>query len=562
MAKAILLADITGPMGPVGDWYKGVIPNGSNLNDYTGTGKTGLYAVLSQPAAATMSNIPEDYAGSLLVLPVGAGASQEYTPYYWPARKWIRNSAPSTGTGWTAWRSVRGDAYVKHDQIVAGTDLNDIYGEGMEGSHASWITSITATLKNLPPALEKDPRSFILFAKTVGNGTVQEIDTYYWPARKYVRNSAPSTGTGWTAWKQVLMEGDLAEVSGGGSSSSTGFKTLPLILTAGRGGNENKAPLSATVEYDVNLAPSIHVSRYRFAIRDGNPRWGTSTAQVIALSNISVGGVVKLPGMTTSSDGSITFSPWMAGNFGNLKFDYVAQQQPRYIVGGGRVNGVRRVEMPFELWLEVEVPASTPAIGLVGDSNSVAVNATIPVNDSWMAQYCRDNGFFPVLYGHSGDAMSASGDPEHYKWNRWNHLDRPDVVVHANGANDLPTTEGGITLAELQARARAEWAVAAEKISKNQHVALIKSRASGVNNSVRLGLNAWYKTFPDPIREWHDIASPVTANDTGGLLPQYISSDGIHMTTAGQTAIKNALHKVMTISTAPIQIDTDGVPYF
>lgn len=562
MAKAILLADITGPMGPVGDWYKGVIPNGSNLNDYTGTSKTGLYAILGQSDAATMSNIPEDYAGSLLVLPVGAGASQEYTPYYWPARKWIRNSAPSTGTGWTAWRSVRGDAYVKHDQIVAGTDLNDIYGEGMEGSHASWITSITATLKNLPPALEKDPRSFILFAKTVGNGTVQEIDTYYWPARKFIRNSAPSIGTGWTAWKQVLMEGDLADASGGGSSSSTGFKTLPLILTAGRGGNEDKAPLSATVEYDVNLAASIYTPRFRFAIRDGNPRWGTSTAQTIQLSNISVGGVAKLSSMATNADGSITFSPWMDGNLGNLKFDYVAQQQPRYIIGGGRVNGARRTEMPFELWLEIEVPASTPAIGLVGDSNSVGVNATIPINDAWMAIYCRRMGFFPVLYGHSGDGMSQAMTADHYKWNRWNHLDRPDMVVHANGANDIPSTEGGVTLAQMQEWARNEWEISDAKISKIKHAAVIKSRASGINNTVRVAYNNWLKSKPDPIRDWQDIASPVTANDTGGLLPQYISSDGLHMNTAGQTAIGNSPLKVMTISTAPIQIDTDGVPYF
>lgn len=562
MAKAILLADITGPMGPVGDWYKGVIPNGSNFNDYTGTSKTGLYSVLGQSDAATMSNIPENYAGSLLVLPVGAGASQEYTSYYWPARKWIRNSAPSTGTGWTAWRSIRGDAYVKHDQIAAGTDLNDIYGEGMEGSHASWITSITATLKNLPPALEKDPRSFILFAKTVGNGTVQEIDTYYWPARKFIRNSAPSIGTGWTAWKQVLMEGDIT--SDGGSGGANGIKTLPLILTAGRGGNEAKAPTSATVEYDAALSDKIDVRRYRFALRDGNPRFGTSTAQRIALSNISFGGVSRLSSMSTNADGSITFSPWFTGNFGNLKFDYVAPQAPRYIVGGGRVNGVRRTEMPFELWIEVEVPASTPAIGVVGDSNSVGVNATIPIYDAYMSQYCRDNGIFPVLYGHSGDAWSASGDPDAYKFNRWNHLDKPDMVLNVYGANDLSANDGTNALQDLKDAAIASWAVVNEKISKNQHVGLLKSRSNppGNHDSNRRSLNTWFKSTPDPIREWHDIASPVTANDTGGLLAQFISSDGTHMNTLGHTTIKNALHKSMVAVSAVIKLDTDGVPYF
>lgn len=455
----------------------------------------------------------------------------------------------------------------KKGVIPDGVDIREfMYGANREGQYTSMNASNTATMTGLPEDLVTNPVSFTAVSQTLGNGVTIKLTTYnVWGVAEYVCSSAPSGGDGWTRWQKTAWAGDGGTSEGGGGSSS-GVKTLPFPLTAGRSGGEALAPTSATVEYDNYLSSAISVSRYRFAIRDGNPRWGTSTAQVIQLSNISVGGVAKLSSMSTNADGSITHSPWMTGTLGNLKFDYVAQQQPRYIIGGGRVNGTRRTEMPFELWLEIEVPSSTPAIGLVGDSNSVGVNATIPMHDSWMAQYCLEKGFFPVLYGHSGDGMSATGDEDAYKWNRWNHLDRPDVVVHANGANDLPTTEGGITLAELQARARAEWAVAGEKISSNQHVALIKSRASGVNNSVRLQLNAWYKTYPDPIREWHDIASPVTANDTGGVIPEYLSSDGVHMNTAGHAAIKNALiasGKVMTVP-APhgLLIDTDGVPYF
>lgn len=421
------------------------------------------------------------------------------------------------------------------------------YGADKVGQWACLSGAVCATLTDLPSDLAENPVGFTLTVQTMGAGVILKINTYdVWGDAEYTCNSAPSGTVGWTSWKKTAYFGDIPALGGSGSGSApSGFKTLPLILTAGRGGDENKAPLSASVEYDVNLSPSIQVSRYRFAIRDGNPRWGTSTAQAIQLSNVTVGGVRKLTSMTTNTDGSISFSPWMTGNFGNLKFDYAAPQQPRYIIGGGRVNGVRRTEMPFELWLEVEVSATTPAIGLVGDSNSVGVNTTIPIHDAWMSQYCRRMGYFPVLYGHSGDGMSAAQTITHYKWNRWNHLDRPDMVVHANGANDLPSTEGGRTLAELQEFARNEWAISDAKISKNKHGAVIKSRESGINNTVRVQYNNWIKALPDPLRDWQDIASPVTANDTGGLLPQYISSDGIHMNTAGQTAIANSITRQM-----------------
>ena len=450
------------------------------------------------------------------------------------------------------------DARWKKGTIPNGVDIRE-YMYGKDGQFTSLLASSTATMTGLPAELASTPWGFTAVAETLGNGTTITLTDYnVFSTSRWVCTSAPSGGDGWSRWNKIKWDnGDDGETQDSGSSAS-GFKTLPLILTAGRGGGEALAPLSANVEYDVNLAPSIYTPRFRFALRDGNPRWGTSTAQTIQLSNISVGGVAKLSSMATNADGSITFSPWMDGKLGNLKFDYVAQQQPRYIIGGGRVNGARRTEMPFELWLEIEMPASTPAIGLVGDSNSVGVNTSIPINDAWMAIYCRRMGFFPVLYGHSGDGMSLAMTADHYKWNRWNHLDRPDMVVHANGANDIPSTEGGVTLAQMQEWARAEWEISDAKISKIKHAAVIKSRASGINNTVRLQYNNWLKSKPDPIRDWQDIVSPVTANDTGGLLPQYISSDGQHMNTAGQTAIGNSALKVMTTRSSLVFDETAG----
>lgn len=452
-------------------------------------------------------------------------------------------------------------AAFKKGTIPNGVDVREfMYGKANTGQWESplSITNI-ATLTGLPQRLMDDPAAFTATTETWGNGTVIKLTVYsvYYVA-EYICTSAPSTGDGWTRWyeKQYAIEGSEEEAVLAGARSS-GFKTLPLILTAGHGGT-SYAPATGNAEYDVNLAQSIYVSRFRFAIRDGNPRWGVFTGQAIQLSNVSVAGVTKLSSMTTKSDGSITFSPWMTGKLGNLKFDYNAPIAPRLNVGGGKLDGVRKTMMPFELWIEVETPVSTPAIGLIGDSNSVAVNTTIPVHDSWLQIYGRRMGIFPVLYGHSGWAMNSSTDPNMYTWNRWNHLDTPDMVIHGNVANDLPSTEGGVTLAELQDRAYKEIALADEKVSKNHHFILLKSRASGTNNTVRVQWNNWIKSLPDPIRDFQDIAAPVTTNDTGGLRPEFISSDGLHMNTAGQTAIADSLNKVMTVRSSLVFDETAG----
>lgn len=538
--------------------YKGQILSTQNLDDYIDGGMWSYYN--NNPTA------PFDTSGTLIVSPILNNNTTIVTQLAieYGTGEAIMKRYRGSG-GWSAWKKINNDTLWKKGTIPNGVDIREYMYENGEGQYTSLTGTSTATMTGLPPALAADPLGFTAVSETLNSGTVITLTVYsVWAVDRYVATSAPTTGDGWTQWYKVQW--DMGEANGNEAdpNSSSGFKTLPYILTAGAGGGEAIAPTSANVEYDVNLSPDIPVSRYRFAIRDGNPRWGSFTAQRIALSNISFGGVQKLTSMTTDPTGAITFSRWFTGDFGNLKFDYVAPEGPRYIIGGGKVNGVRRVTMPFELWLEVEVPADTPAVGLFGDSNSVANNATIPIHDAWMSQYCREMGYFPVLYGHSGDNMASSGDPKHYKWNRWNHLDTPDVIVHANGANDIPAEEGGTSLAELKAEAQAEWVVGS-KFSKIQHVALIKSKPSGANDAARKGLNTWYKQTPDPVREWHDIASPVTSGDAGGVLPQYLSDDNIHMNTAGHTAIKNALiaaNKPMTYSPMVWKLDTDGVPYF
>lgn len=530
--------------------YKGQILSTQNLDDYIDGGMWSYYS--NNPTA------PFGTSGTLIVSPILNNNTTVITQFaieYGHGDSLMKRFRGSGG--WSAWIKV--NEKFKKDPFPEGVDIREYaYGIGA-GQYSSHYVATTQTLTGLPQELIDEPAAFTMVSETLVTGTVLTLTSYsVFKVERWVCTSAPSTGDGWTKWYKVKWDtGDSQEATITGSTSA-GSKTLPYILTAGAGGGEEKAPLSAKAMYNVGLSPDIPVLRYRLAFRDGNPRWGTNTAQKIILNNLKIGGVLKQTSFTSTMDGSISFTPWMTGTLGNVEFDYVAEQAPRYIVGGGTINGVRRVTMPFEMWLEIEVPKSVPAIGLIGDSNSVGVNSTIPIHDAWMSIYCRDNGYFPVLYGSSGEGMKETQDPKHYKWNRWNHLDKPDMVVHANGANDIPSTEGGITTQELIDRLKGELAMADQKVAKIHYVCVIKSKPSGANNTQRVEYNNYVKKREGLNREWQDIASPVTANDSGGLLPEYISSDNLHMNTAGQTAIARSGLKQMSYRTDPLVRNTSA----
>lgn len=515
---------------------------------------------------ANHPDAPGEDSGHLLVIPMMinttniTGYSQLAFTYGGVNKSYKRYKGSG---GWASWTQTDPSTIptfrrenIPVAELVDGKkpDIREyLYGSGKEGQYASLAGTITGSYSGLPDELAASPEGFTAIVTTLGAGVIISIQTYsVWGIKVYYTSSASSGAIGWVGWREVQWVGD-DEESTAASTSSSGFKTIAYPLTAGRGGTV-KGAASATLDFNIDLSPDVHVNRFRFALGDGNPLYNSKTANGVTITNRKVNGGFTGGTLVKPATEDIYFSPWMNVNMGpngfqTFGFTYAADQGPSLLAGGGKINGVQGSSMPFELWLELEVPSGTPTAAIVGDSNGAGVGSTDPMHDSWLAIYARKNGIIPVNYSHSGDSLANSENPDHYKWNRWNHLDKPDVVIHTLGPNDFSADGGMVTLDEMKRRNEAVWAIADEKITPNKHVGLIKSRGSilGTSDTVRKQINNWFRTLPDGLRDFHDISAPVTTGDANGVRPEYLSSDGIHMNTAGQIAIANSITKVVSI---------------
>lgn len=441
--------------------------------------------------------------------------------------------------GYSAWE--RKDAGAKDPIVVdtAGFDVDLIdtnsehvfpitTGVNLPGPFGGWL--ITRIINS-----QNTQRMQIFYKNGYGTGPTRATETYM-----RFRGSG-----GYSAWYRTDVDGfdfDLIKASGG-ESPEGGYKTYPLILSAGSGGSSN-SPTSANVKYTTTeLSPLIPTMRYRIALVDGNPRFGLKRSNQISITNLKVGGTTKLSSATTPSNGDIWYSPYFTGPLGDVEFDYVAAQAPIANVGGGYLNGTRVDMMPFEIWIEVEVPSWVPGAGLFGNSNSVGVGTTIPIHDSYWALYCKEKGLFPIFYGHSGDTMANSLDAKAWKYTRFNHLSRPNMMMMMMGSNDLGS--GTLTLTEYQTRFEQVVSIIAENICSVIHVGTLKPRNDGAGNynTVRKQVNTWLKTLPFGVREWHDLNTPVSSDDLT-ILPAY-NADGTHMNSAGHAKLSTSFTKLI-----------------
>lgn len=90
--------------------------------------------------------------------------------------------------------------------------------------------------------------------------------------------------------------------------------------------------------------------------------------------------------------------------------------------------------VPLEIWLEVEVDATTPVVMVLGDSMSVGAVASRPVYDAPANRWARAHGAIATIMAGSGMRLHAwaEGGP---RLTRFADL-RPDVVVISLGTND------------------------------------------------------------------------------------------------------------------------------
>lgn len=459
---------------------------------------------------------------------------------------------------------------VKRPNIQPGADLNSFYGEAYGGQHPSLVASTTATLLNLPQDLIDDPRGFVLDVRTVGEGTIQQLDTYYWPAKRYIRNSAPSSGTGWTAWKSVLFEGDIQEQEQ--TPQERGYKTVPLILTSPANASGTETVAAGSLRFPVRYA--VPISRWRLHVQNINDRAGTKYSGAVNFNGIWLGTgshttgaflpasnqTQVAPAFTTPANGDEYVSPWIsreiqastdmlisvgyANATGQANVASIATVWRTPVASNSNVSApstlVKGDTAPFNIWIEAEVPSTVPVVAELASSGGVGAGATNPIIDSGLSQYCRIIGALPMHYAHSGSTLGIWKDPAHHKWQKWLPYARPDAMYISLGSNDL---FGSATLAEVQASAEAVFNIARDLATANLYATTIPPRTAAGDETTRHQYNTWLRTKPLGIRDVFEVSAALSSDDET-IRPEF-DADGIHANAAGGLAKAKAISRAI-----------------
>ncbi|MFJ3030878.1 SGNH/GDSL hydrolase family protein [Rothia terrae] len=226
-------------------------------------------------------------------------------------------------------------------------------------------------------------------------------------------------------------------------------------------------------------------------------------------------------------------------------FDQVVRTWVLVLLSGGWVEG----DTPFDIWLEAEVPASTPVLAVFGDSLSSGVRAERPVADSPISLYAFAHNSLPVHYSASGDTMTswiAAGDAG-WKVNRWDGLSKADALLFSMGSNDV---FANVTLSGLQGKFAQSLALMSKRVKDGAPVYLTTilprtnkvDTASVTSEAVRRQYNTWLKTQKGAgnVKEVFDIV-PAVSSDDETLMSAY-DMDGVHLNTVGYKAIADTLN--------------------
>lgn len=209
--------------------YRGVrIPANSNFNDY---GSIGIYYVLNQADADSMTNIPEKKSGKLIVMTLTETSS-------WNMQIYVTNNADSiyrrrqdnAGT-WNSWVRVANDSeLITHygQQIPNNADLNNYKTEGVyniaSNDRANTILNIPTklagklTVMSIAGSLYAT-QFYITYAADNSSDSftvARSYNIFYRTYDNYNNNNK------WTTWRQLTLDRDLSALM-----TATGKNLLP-----------------------------------------------------------------------------------------------------------------------------------------------------------------------------------------------------------------------------------------------------------------------------------------------------------------------------------------------
>lgn len=387
----------------------------------------------------------------------------------------------------------------------------------------------------------------------------------------------------------------LASVSTTGAGS-VGTRRVPLALTLGQDDYTVDLSKRAAASNRIPIRFSTSVPKWRIHLRNANPRTGRVFPGAVTIDGIwlgvhdrasvtytlepsvnkggkYLGAPTKLvESFTTPEDGSEWVSEWFTTEIGDgterlleIAYSNVAggsltrQLGGSYYVGSGRAGdadyagGWVEPDTPFDIWLEAEVPATTPVIAVFGDSLSSGVKAERPVIDSPLSLYTFAHEALPVHYAASGDTMTdwiSQGDAG-WKVNRWDSLDSADALLFSMGSNDVFSN---ISLSSMQQKFADALQLMGKRIKASAPVFLStilpRTAKTGATEDVRRQYNTWLsaQVGTGNLKQVLDIVSAVSTDDET-LKPEY-DRDGVHLNTSGYQAIADVLS--LPVPTTPL----------
>lgn len=405
--------------------------------------------------------------------------------------------------------------------------------------------------KETPSSVEILPVGTSLVQKQYAIAPVSEN----WQREKY------ANGLVWGEWRRTDHHMETTDFDGLLPASTGSLAQTAISITTGHGGGQTTGQGFARGLQ--RMPPGA--TRARIGIRNWNPRYNMADSPSASLSNISLGrhnggtsqSLSWIPVQSSGSTGANGFvSRWvnlpdgMAGTDVLVAFGWESsgdvQQNIGYgFTGGSASNAITGTgsaanTLPFFIYLEVEIPATTGRIANFADSIGSGVSASKVMYDSWLDQYCRPRGYVPQHWSHSGDQGDSWSDPSGKKWSLYGkEIVLADAVIYAMGSNMIfrPTTP---TLQECIDVTVDNIKNIRKHISPNVYGATITPRnaETGASETLRRQYNAWMKTSP-LFRDVFDMSAAVSSDDET-IRPEF-NADGIHFNTAGYAAMAAAI---------------------
>lgn len=198
---------------------------------------------------------------------------------------------------------------------------------------------------------------------------------------------------------------------------------------------------------------------------------------------------------------------------------------------------------PLDVWLEIETTA--PIVAWCGDSLSCGVSAEIPGYQSVPMIHGRANGVIPLMYTHSGSAMTSWVNAGAVKYTKWSGLSKPDALVMSLSKNDFLTTTD---MAVMRTRFENLYPILTDATTKNMYLTTCMPNASEAD-ATGTAERAWNdillnEQLGNAVNVF-DLRKAVTAT-AGGLDPVYDSGDGVHLNKRGYAAAAVAITHPLT----------------